>query len=169
MFFFSYFPSARPPRVRTTTFLPCNRHIYRTELGQHRTSCCVAHSSVPIRPSYVVSVRRFGILPVSGLLTLDIRLPSDSTSRWTPLPSANASYCRARSGLSPPSYCPCRAHHSKEPALSKAGSLIGAFSLIKPLVLPGVDKKALAKIKPPRPCLKIVRTPIGGSFSATPR
>ena len=40
----------------------------------------------------------------------DIRLPSDSTSRWTPLPSANASYCRARSGLSPPSCCPCWAH-----------------------------------------------------------
>ena len=108
--FFAYYPSARPPRVRTTTFLPCNRHIYRTELGQHWTSCCCAHSSAPIRPSYVVSVRRFGILPVSGLLTLDIRLPSDSTSRWTPLPSANASYCRARSGLSPPSCCPCRAH-----------------------------------------------------------
>ena len=26
------------------------------------------------------------------------------------MPSANASYCRARSGLSPPSCCPCRAH-----------------------------------------------------------
>ena len=35
-----YFPSARSPRVRATTFLPCNRHIYRTEFGQHWTSCC---------------------------------------------------------------------------------------------------------------------------------
>ena len=42
-----------------------------------------------------------------------IRLPSDSTSRWTPLPSANRSYCQACSGLSPPSYCPCRAHYKK--------------------------------------------------------
>ena len=29
---------------------------------------------------------------------------------WTPLPSANASCYRARSGLSPPSYRPCWAH-----------------------------------------------------------
>ena len=39
-----------------------------------------------------------------------LRLPSDSTSRWTPLPLANGSHCQAHSGLSPPSYCPCRAH-----------------------------------------------------------
>ncbi|TGA98742.1 hypothetical protein E4665_07780 [Sporolactobacillus shoreae] len=39
-----------------------------------------------------------------------LRLPSDSTSRWTPLPSANSSYCQACSGLSPPSCRPCRAH-----------------------------------------------------------
>ena len=50
-FGFSYFPSARPPRVRTTTFLPRNRHIYRTGFGQHWTLCCTAHSSVPIRPT----------------------------------------------------------------------------------------------------------------------
>ncbi|MFK3937336.1 hypothetical protein ACI2JA_07455, partial [Alkalihalobacillus sp. NPDC078783] len=30
--------------------------------------------------------------------------------RWTPLPSANSSYCQACSGLSPPSYHPCWAH-----------------------------------------------------------
>ena len=39
-----------------------------------------------------------------------LRLPSDSTSRWTPLPLANSSYCQACSGLSPPSHCTCRAH-----------------------------------------------------------
>jgi len=39
-----------------------------------------------------------------------LKLPSDSTSRWTPLLSANGSHCQAHSGLSPPSYCPCRAH-----------------------------------------------------------
>lgn len=44
--------------------------------------------------------------------TFTIRLPSDSTSRWTSLPSANTFYCRGRSGLSPPSCCPCRAHQS---------------------------------------------------------
>ena len=50
-FGFSYFPSARPPRVSATAFLPCNRHIYRTGFGQHWTSCCLAHSSVPVRPT----------------------------------------------------------------------------------------------------------------------
>ena len=59
---------------------------------------------------YVISVRRFGSLPASIFFFADIRLPSDSTSRWTPLPSANASYCRARCGLSPLSCCSCRAH-----------------------------------------------------------
>ena len=37
-------------------------------------------------------------------------LPSDSASRQTPLPLASASCYRARSGLSPPSCYPCRAH-----------------------------------------------------------
>ena len=45
---------------------------------------------------------------------LCLRLPSDSTSRWTPLPLANASCYRARSGLAPPSYRPCRAHNYKK-------------------------------------------------------
>ncbi|HAA34515.1 MAG TPA: hypothetical protein DCD97_04305, partial [Firmicutes bacterium] len=44
---------------------------------------------------------------------LCLRLPSDSTSRWTPLPSASGSHCQAHSGLSPPSYRPCRAHINK--------------------------------------------------------
>ncbi|MGX6965178.1 hypothetical protein ACWN8N_11595, partial [Tetragenococcus halophilus subsp. halophilus] len=39
-----------------------------------------------------------------------LQLPSDSTSQWTPLLLANSSYCQACSGLSPPSYRPCRAH-----------------------------------------------------------
>ena len=63
--------------------------------------------------SYAISVRQTGSLPVSALHCLHIRLPSDSTSRWTPLPSANSSYCQVCSGLSPPSYCPCRAHPKK--------------------------------------------------------
>ena len=69
----------------------------------------------PFAAYYVISVRRFRSLPAKAP-HLDIRLPSDSTSRWTPLPSANASYCRARSGLSPPSCCPCRAHYEKRTA-----------------------------------------------------
>ena len=50
-FGFSYLPPARPPRVRATTFLPRNRHIYRTGFRQHWTLCWMAHSSIPVRPT----------------------------------------------------------------------------------------------------------------------
>ena len=91
----------RPPRVRAITFLPCNCCIYCMEFGQYWTLFCYANSSIPIQP-YIQ------FLFVSSGFCL--RLPSDSTSRWTPLPLANSSYCQACSGLSPPSYRPCRAH-----------------------------------------------------------
>ena len=41
------------------------------------------------------------------------RLLSDSQSPTTPLPLANDSYCQVHSGLTPPSYRPCRAHQKK--------------------------------------------------------
>ena len=41
---------------------------------------------------------------------LCLRLLSDSQSPTTPLPLANDSYCQVHSGLTPPSYRPCRAH-----------------------------------------------------------
>jgi hypothetical protein len=44
---------------------------------------------------------------------LCLRLPSDSTSRWTPLPLANTSYCHPCSGLPPPSYYSCWAHEKQ--------------------------------------------------------
>ena len=59
---------------------------------------------------YAVSVRQTEALPAETLLSLRIRLLSDSVSRRTPLSSANSSYCQACSGLSPPSYYACRAH-----------------------------------------------------------
>ncbi|MBM7717713.1 hypothetical protein JOC94_004744 [Bacillus thermophilus] len=95
----------RPPRVRAITFLPCNRRIYCMELGQYRTSFCCANSSIPIQPSMRFLFVGLGVCR---------RIPSDSTSRWTPLPLANSSYCQACSGLSPPSYSPCRAHAKTE-------------------------------------------------------
>ena len=91
----------RSPRVRTITFLPCNRCIYLVKFGQYWTSLCFASSSASRRP-----YMHF-LFVGSGLC---LRLPSDSTSRWTPLPLANSSYCQACSGLAPPSYRPCRAH-----------------------------------------------------------
>ncbi|POA08460.1 hypothetical protein CD039_10310 [Staphylococcus argensis] len=45
-----------------------------------------------------------------------VRLPSDSTSRWTPLSFANSSYYQACNGLSPSSCYPCRAHKSSNNA-----------------------------------------------------
>jgi hypothetical protein len=95
-------PSVRPPRVRAITFIPCNCCIYCRELGQYWILFCKANSSIPIQPC-------IQFLFVSSGLCL--RLPSDSTSRWTPLPFANSSYCQVCSGLSPPSYSPCRAHY----------------------------------------------------------
>ena len=67
----------RPPRVRAITFLPCNRCIYCMELGQYWTLFCLANSSIPIQP-----YMQF-LFVGSGFCR---RLPSDSTSRWTPLP-----------------------------------------------------------------------------------
>jgi hypothetical protein len=96
--------SARPPRVRTIAFIPCTRRIYCIGFVQCWTSFCIANSSALIQPHM-----RF--LFIGSELCL--RLPSDSTSRWTPLPLANGSHCQAHSGLSPPSYRPCRAHYKK--------------------------------------------------------
>ena len=88
-------------------------------------------SSTLVRPCtafYVISVRRFGSLPASIFFSADIRLPSDSTSRWTPLPSANASYCRARCVLSPLSCCSCWAPYEKEDRICISASL-SSFSV----------------------------------------
>ena len=75
---------------------------------------CLVRQTRPLCiASYAISVRQTESLPVSALRSLHIRLPSDSTSRWTPLPSANSSYCQVCGGLSPPSYCPCRAHENR--------------------------------------------------------
>ena len=57
--------------------------------------------------------RQTEALPAGTLLSPHIRLPSDSASRWTPLSSANSSYCQVCSGLSPPSDSACRAHKEK--------------------------------------------------------
>ena len=40
-----YSPSARPPRVRAITFLPCICRIYNAKFGQYWTLSCLADSS----------------------------------------------------------------------------------------------------------------------------
>ena len=87
---------------------------------QYWTSACYAASSLH---DYLLwrscsSGRNFA-RAVS--MFLRIQLLSDSILRWTPLPSANDSYCQVRSGLSPPSYRPCRAHD--ENSLPKPGGI----------------------------------------------
>jgi hypothetical protein len=70
----------RPPRVKTTTFLPCTRRIYRAHLRIARgfvLSGRLARCAWPYM--------RFVFLG-SGVC---LGLPSDSTSRRTPLPSAS--------------------------------------------------------------------------------
>ena len=122
-------------------WLPLSRHTAQTSLGTTRfflsihlphlscmipcsywaLTCCAALPSC--KTLYVISVRQTRDLPVSWYIP-HIQLPSDSTSRWTPLPSANASYCRAHSGLSPPSCCPCRAHNRKTPGSHEPGVFV---------------------------------------------
>ena len=97
--------SIRPPRVRMITFHSCHCLIYCKRFVQYRILLCTASSSVSIQP-----YMRFLFVSAS----ICVRLPSDSTSRWTPLSFANSSYCKACSGLSPPSYHPCRAHCKRE-------------------------------------------------------
>ena len=106
--------SCRPPRVRAITFISQPPHLlYGVRVAlDFFLSCRVVR---PKSALYEVSVRRPETLPVLALLSLHIRLPSDPTSRWAPLPSASGSCYRVRSGLSPPSYRPCRAHSKKFP------------------------------------------------------
>ena len=81
--------SMRSPRVRTITFIPSICSIYFGYPGQNRTSFCYANSSGNLKPFMKFLFVRPGFC---------LRLPSDSTSRWTPLPLANASYCQGTFG-----------------------------------------------------------------------
>src|SRR5699024_12004277 len=52
------------------------------------------------------------------------QLPSDSTSRWTPLSLANGSYYQVRRRLSLPRHNTCPAHHKNPSALPQADGFI---------------------------------------------
>ena len=66
-------------------------------------------SKYSVIPLFFINLIISYFLYFSKLISVQaLRLTSDSTSRWTPLPSDNTSYCQAFSGLSPPSYCPFR-------------------------------------------------------------
>ena len=79
---------------------------------------------------YVISVRRFRSLPAS-VFPADIPVPLGSTSRWSPLLTVNAFYCRSCSGLAQPSCCPCWAHLKIAIRdLAAAGSLMAIVILL---------------------------------------
>ena len=99
-----FFSSARPPRVSVTTFTSYVCCIYTLKFGQYWTLFCDGNSSVSSMPY----MQFLFVRP-----RLCRGLPSDSTSRWTPLPLANSSYCQVCSGLSTPSYYACRAHYKQ--------------------------------------------------------
>ena len=115
---YSYAP-ARPPRVSVTTFTSYICCIYALKFGQYWTSFCLGNSSVSNTPY----IQFLFVRP-----RLCRGLPSDSTSRWTPLPLANSSYCQVCSGLSPPSDSACRAHQKQQPR--RGNSLPRRFCLL---------------------------------------
>ena len=75
--------------------------------------CFVMQTHPPLRPYMRFLFVRPEFCPSGDLSTPEIRLSSDSTSRWTPLPLANPSRYRADSGLSPYRTCAHRAHMQK--------------------------------------------------------
>ena len=123
--------TGRSPRVRTITFVSQPPHL----LYGVRVALDFSLMRRVVRPNsalYEISVRRPETLPMGALLSLHIRLPPDSTSRWTPLPSASGSCYRVRSGLSPPSYRPCRAHAKKERSPCRERSFVRFYAPIVP-------------------------------------
>ena len=93
----------RSPRVRTITFIPSTCCIYFISFGQYWTSLCVASSSglCSLSCSFCSSGRDFA----AGFL--QIRSHPRHPCLWLMIPTAKFI---VHSGLSPPSYRPCRAH-----------------------------------------------------------
>ena len=88
-------------------------------------------------PSHPARLPRMRFLFVRSVVCLG--LPSDSTSRWTPLPLASCSPCRASSGLSPPSH-------------PQATTASGTASVMTLRAMPGAQKKTRTRrvFSPPR-------------------
>ena len=107
----STLPPVRPPRVLTRSFTLIPALFTASDSVQllgFDLRCSLTLACGLTRFLFVGSE----LCPWRDLSTLQIRLPSDSASRRTPLPLANASRCRARSGLSPYRTCAHRAHNN---------------------------------------------------------
>ena len=104
------------------------RRIYRKRFRVAIGLCFVMQTYPRFRPYMRFLFVRPEFCPLGDLSTPNIRLSSDSTSRWTPLSLAKPSHYRATSGLSPYRTCAHRAH-------IKQGSChpAGAFYLLPTL------------------------------------
>ena len=128
---------------------------------QYWISACIAASSLH---DYLIwrscsSGRNFA-RAVS--MFLHIQLLSDSTLRWTPLPSANDSYCQVRNGLSPPSYRPCRAPRKKD----RTGGITPSFrSFLKPEKAPTLTPTLPSSLIFSFRCLLQAANQTGNAFS----
>ena len=88
--------------------------IYRKRFRVAIGLCFVWQTYPRSRPYMRFLFVRPEFCPLRDLSTLKIRLSSDSTSRWTPLPLAKPSHYRATLGLSPYRMCAHRAHQKWE-------------------------------------------------------
>ena len=94
------------------------RRIYRKRFRVAIGLCFVVQTCPRFRPYMRFLFVRPEFCPLGDLSTPNIRLSSDSTSRWTPLSLAKPSHYRATSGLSPYRTCAHRAHtHNPETAV----------------------------------------------------
>jgi hypothetical protein len=89
-----YSTMVRPPQVLLIAFSSHICRIYTAEFVQYRTLSWRADS-----PALHCLMRFLFVRP-----RICLRLLSDSTSQWTPWPLTNSSYCKACSGLTPPSH-----------------------------------------------------------------
>ena len=95
----------------THTFFPSfTCRIYRKRFRVAIGLCSVMQTYPRFRPYMRFLFVRPEFCPLGDLSTPNIRLSSDSTSRWTPLSLAKPSHYRATSGLSPYRTCAHRAH-----------------------------------------------------------
>ena len=89
--------------------------IYRKRFRVAIGLCFVQQTYPRLQPYMRFLFVRPEFCPLGDLSTPKIRLSSDSTSRWTPLPLAKPSHYRAASGLSPYRMCAHPAHYNTIP------------------------------------------------------
>ena len=110
--FFTMRPQDLPGYSHILSLFACRiyRKRFRAAIGLH----FIVETCPRLWPYMRFLFVRPEFCPLGDLSTPKIRLSSDSTSRWTPLPLASPSRYRADSGLSPYRTCAHRAHINVE-------------------------------------------------------